>query len=334
MNNNLPSRQELHSFCELLFTIGVDAVEINIPVYQRMEYLTEKRRFILNVDYPGEIHTHPGFYRYVCRQLSNHENAIYELQLNDPREIVKLRALKGCREIRIAGLDDIICYDSHEKILGELVHYLPDTAIILCPENNYGCASAIAIQWICEYGRDITASFAGACNNAATEELIMALRLAIRHKPNRDLTVLPQLTKLYEAFTKHTISNRKPIIGKNIFKVEAGIHVDGLKKNPATYEAYQPCLVGGKLELVIGKHSGIKALEMKIQDLGIKLPEKDILDSLLGRIKNICTQYGRSLTDEELVQMVGEEADIHEGSKTYNRYDLTGWRAKPGNCVE
>ena len=316
LDHNLPSKDDLHAFCELLFIIGVDAIELTVPVYERMEYLPESRKFILNIDFADGIEQYPGFYRYVCHHDSSSEKMIYEIQINDTREIVKLRTLQSCKEIRIVGLDDLMCHDSYERILDEIIHCLPNSTVNLSPENNYCCASAIAMQWASEYGKDITASFAGCKNNAATEEVLMALRLAIRHKPNRNLTVLPELTRLYEHFTNQTIGNKKPIIGKSIFQVEAGIHVDGMKKNPATYEAYAPILVGGSAEIIIGKHSGSKAIKLKLEELGMSIPAEQQIDKILKRIKNRCNETRRSLIDVEFVELV-KGAAVDEGSETY-----------------
>ncbi|MHB8127485.1 MAG: homocitrate synthase/isopropylmalate synthase family protein [Mobilitalea sp.] len=302
----LPSKEDLHTFCELLFTIGVDAIELSLAVYERMGYLPENRKFILNINFADEMERYPGFYRYVCHHSDCVENLIHEVQLNDAREIVRLRALNGCKELRIVGLDDFLCNYSYDKIMQEIKNCLPRTTIILCPENTYGCASALAVQWLLDFGNDITTSFAGSKNNAATEEVIMALRLTIRHKLNRNLTVLPQLTKLYEKFTNKEVGNKKPIIGKNIFKVEAGIHADGIKKNPATYEAYDPCCVGGISELVIGKHSGTKAVKIKMEELCIPVPEGMKIEQILSVIKNACTEDRKSLTDEEFIKLVSE----------------------------
>ncbi|HWT77018.1 MAG TPA: hypothetical protein VN258_20140 [Mobilitalea sp.] len=313
LDRNLPSKEELHTFCELLFTIGVDAIELTVPVYQRMEYLPENQKFVLNIDFVDELEDYPGFYRYVCRHEADADKLIYELQMNDARELVRLRALQNYKEIRIVGLDDIMCYDSYERMLEEIMHTLPKSTIILCPENTYGCASALAMQWAAEYGSNITTSFAGCKNNGATEEVIMALRLACRHKPNRNLTVLPSLTKLYEQFTDRRIGNKKPIIGKNIFQVEAGIHVDGIKKNPATYEAYDPNLVGGRTELVIGKHSGSKAIQLKLEELGLAFPGDAAVDKILNVVKYRCTKNRKSLSEAEFTELV-KEVTAHERS--------------------
>ncbi len=205
----------------------------------------------------------------------------------------------------IIGLDDLMC-GSYEKTMSEMKRALPNSKINFCPENTYNCASALAVQWLLNYGSDVTTSFAGWKNNAATEEVIMALRLGIRHKPNRDLTVLPKLTEIFEKITDNKISNKKPVIGKNIFKVEAGIHADGLMKNPATYEAYEPGCVGGKSEIVIGKHSGMKAVKLKMEEMNLVIPEDKIVEKILCLVKEVCTENRTSLKDDEFARLAIE----------------------------
>lgn len=309
-----PSKDDLISFCELLFTIGVDVIELPPSVYQRMGELPAGK-FILNLEYLEEIKLYPGFYRYVCRQFSDLHNVIYEVQLNDVREIIKLKTIRGQSEVRIVGLDDLICH-AYEKYMEELLSCLPNSMIHFCPENTYSCASALALHWLMDYGKSVTTSFTGCRNNAATEEVIMALRLALRHKPNRDLSVLPQLAKLYEKISGEIINNRKPILGKNIFKVESGIHADALHKNPATYEAYSPGSVGGRSELVIGKHSGSKAIKLKMEELQLPIPTEDTVNHILRSVRNICTRHRKSLNEEEFIGVI-REVMKSEGSQAH-----------------
>ncbi|MFA9378663.1 MAG: hypothetical protein ACERKZ_18255 [Lachnotalea sp.] len=301
----LPSKEDLYHFCEMLFAIGVDMVELSIDAYEKMEQLPENGKFALYAEYAEIIEMYPGFHRYICHHEVNLEKVINEIQLNDIREIVRLRALHNCKEIRVIGLDDIIC-GAYDQTMSEMKNNLPKSKINFCPENNYGCASALAVQWILMEGQNITTSFAGYKNNAATEEVIMALRLAARHKPNRDISILPRLGELFERITNTTISNNKPVIGKNIFKVEAGIHADGIKKNPATYEAYDPKCVGGTSELVIGKHSGLKALKYKMQELEMPIPIDAVLEKVLCKVKVVCTENRNSMSDKEFEKLAIE----------------------------
>lgn len=307
LDHALPSKEDLHLFCELLQTIGVDEIELSLAAYEKMEHLPGKGKFILNVNRADEIRSYPGFHRYICRHEEMLDRLIPEKQINDPRELIKLMTLQGYKEIRITGLDDLLCHP-YDKILMELTKSLPGCDIIFGPENNYRCASAIAVLWLQEYGKNITTSFAGLKNNAATEEVIMSMRLAVRHKPNSNLTVLPGLCDLYEKMTGNIISNKKPIIGKHIFQVEAGIHADGIMKNPATYEAYKPSCVGQKSELVIGKHSGTKAVRLKLEELCLPVPEEDGISRILHIVKQKCTNERKSLSNTEFVRLIREVA--------------------------
>ncbi len=308
----LPSKEDLHVFSNMLFSIGVDIVELSVDAYERMKPLPENGKFALNIEYMEAIGLYPGFYRYICHHDRSNEKVINQIQLNDAREIVKLRAFYDCKELRIVGLDDLIC-GSYDKTMKEIKNSLPKSRVYFCPENNYGCASALAVQWILMDGHNITTSFAGFKNNAATEEVLMALRLAVRHKPNRDLSALPRLMKLFEEITNRKIGNKKPVIGKNIFKVEAGIHADGISKNPLTYEAYDPKCVGGKTELVIGKHSGLKAIKYKMQELEMPLPMDMVIEKILYMVKETCTENRASLSDKDFeklaIEVIANERD-------------------------
>ena len=216
----------------------------------------------------------------------------------------------------MVGLDGILC-QSYERIMQDMLKMLPGSSIQFCPENYYKCASALAVLWLSEYGSKITSSFAGLKNNAATEEVIMTMRLSVRRKPNSNLTVLPQLSRLFEKFTGRTISGRKPILGKKIFQVEAGIHADGIMKNPATYEAYDPGWVGQKSELIIGKHSGSKAIRMKLSQLQFPVPDEDKIIKILGRVKHTAMRKRASLKDTEFAGIV-REVLADEGSKIHS----------------
>lgn len=304
-DQSLPSKEELHMFCELLLIIGVDVVELSVAAYERMEYLPNKAKYILAVNVADEINRYPGFNRYICRHAELFERLVPEIQINDPREIIKLKLFQDYKELRIIGLDDLICHP-YDKIMKEISRYLPVSKIIFCPENHYQCASALAVLWLSEYGNRITSSFAGHNNNAATEEVIMSMRLTARHKPNSNLAVLPQLSLLYEKFTGRPVGNKKPIIGKKIFQIEAGIHADGINKNPATYEAYRPCCVGQKSKLIIGKHSGSKAIRIKLEELRLPDMKDDEIGRILNKVKQVSTNSRKSLNDTEFINIVRE----------------------------
>jgi 2-isopropylmalate synthase len=71
----------------------------------------------------------------------------------------------------------------------------------------------------------------------------------------------------------------KAIVGRNAFAHEAGIHQDGIIKNPLTYEIISPQSVGVPARsLVLGKHSGRNALRLSLRDLGYEPSDAELVE--------------------------------------------------------
>jgi 2-isopropylmalate synthase len=116
--------------------------------------------------------------------------------------------------------------------------------------------------------------------NAALEEVITALIIK-RENYGADTGVraerLTAVSRLLEEITGIGVQPNKAVTGSNAFAHEAGIHQDGLVKNPETYEIIKPELVGRpETEFVMGKHSGRGGLRSYLEKLGYSLPESEL----------------------------------------------------------
>jgi len=104
------------------------------------------------------------------------------------------------------------------------------------------------------------------------------------------------------------IPPNKAIIGTNAFAHESGIHTHGVLRNPLTYEAFPPKLVGNTRRLTIGKQSGTAIIQHRAEELrGKKVNKTDPrLENLVQLIKEIYASGERksSLRDEEFKQLV------------------------------
>lgn len=297
MDNYYPTKEELQVFCKMLMDIGVDYIEMSTHIYHIIETLPEGIKYLLYVEDYRDIPKYPGFYKYICRHGVEYEaNIISEFQVNDIREIVQLKSYSNREKVKIVGLDDLMCYN-YVQVMNEIKSIFKN--INFCPENTFHCATALAVQWIINGGSEVTTSFTGFGNYAATEEVIVALRLALRHKPNRNLSILPQMNELFEAMTHTSTDRKKPVIGRDIFKVEAGVHVDGIMKNPSIYEAYDPKIVGAQTQIVIGKHSGSSAIKLKLSQKNITLQSEKFINDILTEVQNQAIAVKGSLSDEE-----------------------------------
>jgi 2-isopropylmalate synthase len=111
--------------------------------------------------------------------------------------------------------------------------------------------------------------------NASLEEIVMALQ--VRHDRLPYVTAirtaeLCATSRLLSAIVGVAVPPNKAIVGANAFAHEAGIHQDGVLKNPLTYEILRPESVGAAgTRLVVGKHSGTRGVDARCRALGFHL---------------------------------------------------------------
>jgi 2-isopropylmalate synthase len=118
--------------------------------------------------------------------------------------------------------------------------------------------------------------------NAALEEVAVAL--AVRRESFGVATRL-KLNELYKSsrllteITGAVVAPNKAVVGANAFAHEAGIHQDGIIKNPLTYEIISPEAVGvPSRSLVMGKHSGRNALRQTLKELGYEPSAEELAE--------------------------------------------------------
>lgn len=203
----------------------------------------------------------------------------------------------------------------------------PDTVGVLTPERSFEAVSRIkecikgsetnlAVHFHNDLGlataNTLAAIRAGAdvvqctvnglgerAGNAALEEVVIAISLnphIYGEGLKLDTTQLPALSRLVAETTGVPIPLNKPIVGHNIFSTAAGLHQEGLLKEPETYLPFSPLLVGvSKIELVLGPHSGHAAAAAYIAATG-GAPSPASVHSLIEELKATDTKLaGRSV---------------------------------------
>lgn len=313
-----PSARQLNSLCGILLELGADYIELSKNAYQTIGKLPKGGRYILKIGEAAEISCFPEFDLFVCRQNGNvaRPDVISEIQVNDINEIAFLRRYQALPQVRITGLDDLFRHDyrmSFDQITKNL-----SGKVDLCPENGYFCATAIAVEWVLSGGKDVVASLGGIGGYAPTEEVFLALRILARYKPTQDYSSIPRMRKLMEEITGMPTPKHRPVTGEAVFNVEAGIHADGIAKDPQVYEPYKPELVGARRKLILGKHSGRASVTLKLKGLGVSIrPEK--IPLLLRSVQRESIARQRSITDEEFLELIRlsawEKEDCDENSK-------------------
>ena len=75
-----------------------------------------------------------------------------------------------------------------------------------------------------------------------------------------DLTKLTGVSQLVAEIAKVPLHPNQPITGDNVFSHESGIHVAAVHANPFTYEPVAPESVGNERRILMGKHTGHRAI--------------------------------------------------------------------------
>jgi 2-isopropylmalate synthase len=116
--------------------------------------------------------------------------------------------------------------------------------------------------------------------NASVEEIVMVLRVRSDRFPYTtgiQTTALYETSQLLTRLTSEPVQANKAIVGRNAFAHEAGIHQDGVLKDPTTYEIMRPEDVGQPAgRLVLGRHSGRHAVQQRCDALGLALTAHEI----------------------------------------------------------
>jgi len=174
--------------------------------------------------------------------------------------------------------------------------------------NDFGMAVANAIAGIHAGATWVNVTVGGLgerAGNAALEEVVMALKYIEGVDLELDTTRFRELGEYVMAAAGRQIPAWKSVIGTNMFAHESGIHADGVIKNPSTYEVFAPAEVGLARQIVIGKHSGSRALELKFEEYGIQVTRQEAAE-LLPRVRTMAIELKRALFDKELVYIYND----------------------------
>jgi len=193
----------------------------------------------------------------------------------------------------------------------EIVRHLREESgleVEMHTHNDFGMAVANAIAGVHAGATWVNVTVGGLgerAGNAALEEIAMALKYIEGLDLGLDTARFREVGEYVMHAAGRQIPVWKSVIGTNMFAHESGIHADGVIKNPETYEVFAPSEVGLERQIVIGKHSGSRALELKFHEYGIEVTKQEAAE-LLPRVRTTSIELKRSLYDKELVYIYND----------------------------
>jgi len=215
----------------------------------------------------------------------------------------------------IINLPDTVGYSTPDdyaamfrQIRARLTAY-PNVVLSAHCHDDLGLALANSLAAIDAGVRQIECTINGIgerAGNASLEELAVAIHVRNNRYP---VTTHIKLEKLYptsrmlSTITGVSVPPNKAVVGANAFAHEAGIHQDGILKNPLTYEIIVPEKVGVPARrLVLGKHSGRNAFRSRLSELGFETTDAELAECY--RLAILRADEEKEITDRDLITII------------------------------
>lgn len=211
----------------------------------------------------------------------------------------------GARRIRFADTLGVLDpFATFERIAA--LRALCDLEIEMHAHDDLGMATANTLAAAKAGATHLNTTVNGLgerCGNAPLEEVVLGLHVCQGIATGIDLGSFPEISKRVAAASGRPLSWQKSIVGEGAFTHEAGIHVDGLLKDPANYQGFDPGLVGRQHRIVLGKHSGARAVQRVMAGLGHALSDSAACE-LLRRVRDFVAAAKRSPSDADLLALL------------------------------
>jgi 2-isopropylmalate synthase len=175
--------------------------------------------------------------------------------------------------------------------------------------NDLGLAVANSLAAISAGARQVECTINGIgerAGNASLEEIAVALHVRQAHYSavtNISLEKIYSTSRMLSSVTGVGVPPNKAVVGANAFAHEAGIHQDGILKNPLTYEIIVPEKVGVPARrLVLGKHSGRNALRSRLDELGYAITREELAECY--GMATSQADAAKEVTDRDLLSII------------------------------
>lgn len=245
------------------------------------------------------------------------------------KEIYKSVEDAGADYINVPDTVGVMVPTSMKWLISHLNEHLSIPISVHC-HDDFGLAVANSLISIEAGASQVHATINGLgerAGNASLEEVVMSLITEYGIEMNIKTERLVNLSEFVARITGIKIPPNKAIVGENAFAHEAGIHVHGVLAKAETYEPITPEMVGHTRRIVLGKHTGAKAIKSKLDEYGIDLT-KDQFEKVFDQVKALGDK-GKCVTDADLKAL----AESIIGKAKEEIVKLEGFSVMTGNIV-
>lgn len=285
---------------ELCRDLNIDMVDLSIPVSDQQIYkkLGRDRDWVL-LEISKRVSDAVDMGLNVCVGGEDASRADRDFLL----KVIDVAQLAGARRFRFADtlgvMEPLGVIDIFKKLRKS-----SDLDLEMHAHDDLGLATANTLAAIRGGATHVNTTVHGLgerAGNAALEEVVMGLKHLYGIDSGIDLHQYGFVSALVARASGRPVGWHKSIIGDGVFTHEAGIHVDGLIKDPLNYQGIDPAELGRNHRMVLGKHSGTHAVLHAYAEIGLEL-QREQAGSILGVIRDFVTRTKRTPEVTDLIQ--------------------------------
>jgi methanogen homocitrate synthase len=225
--------------------------------------------------------------------------------INILKQVFKMAEERHADYVSVADTVGILNPSTAYYLISEIKKDIKTDICIHC-HNDLGMATANTIAAAEAGAKQLHTTVNGIgerAGNASLEEVIMSLLVQYGIDKYNTSNLL-RLSRMVVEYSGIKVAKNKAVVGDHAFAHESGIHVAAILEEPSTYELFSPEMIGGKRNLIIGKHTGTKALKGIVQIMGYDM-NHDQLCKLLEKVKD-CTHAKRGIPCKRLEEFIRE----------------------------
>jgi isopropylmalate/homocitrate/citramalate synthase len=222
------------------------------------------------------------------------------------RDVYRNALDAGASEIAVVDTIGACAPEAVESLVMEVRGWIgPNIPLHFHGHNDFGLGTALAIAAVRGGADWIQGTINGIGERAGNSDLCevaLALKCLYDVPVELNLDRARQVSQLVQQAGNYKVDGWRPVVGDNLFTRESGA-VANQFHIPEAIEPYSADIVSAPRRIVLGKKSGLVSIKLKVQELGLDLPD-DQFGAILAQVKEKATAEERLISDEEFRQMV------------------------------
>jgi isopropylmalate/homocitrate/citramalate synthase len=220
-------------------------------------------------------------------------------------QVYKSAVEAGAREVVVVDTLGIASPEAAADLVGKTVDWVgKDVPVHFHGHNDFGLATASAVAAVRAGATWVHGTINGMgerAGNANLGEVALTLRALYGVESNLKLDRIREVSARVRELSGYELEPWKPVTGETLFRRESGA-VASQFHDPPSIEPYSSQLVNTDRGIVLGKKSGLDSIRIKVEELGLDVPEESYAD-LLARVKARGAQKRGLVTDDEFREL-------------------------------